>query len=269
LDLQLSILFCLTLVIHLIATLAYSVRIAGTRTGKITISLTLFNILVLISRSSNAFQGPLLAKRIEHNLLQNATAQAVTDFRWLLLATTIATLVGAFLTPTSQRLFGYAVNAFSRYRSVSRLVQRGFTRNGLRYLKRSACLPSKANLLSLQADRGVSTRVLTLNLVATAVSTVGVFAALYAGYLNPELRVTASFLSGVVNSLATIFMAIFIDPSLSLLTDDVTEGRVSEGVFRRSVVWLVGSRLAGTVLAQVLLIPSAILIGHFARILPS
>ena len=87
---------------------------------------------------------------------------------------------------------------------------------------------------------------------------VGVFAALYAGYLRPDLRVTASQLSAVVNGLATILMFTFIDPYLSLMTDDVAAGKVEESYFRRSVVWLTGSRLVGTVLAQILLVPAAL-----------
>jgi hypothetical protein len=35
--------------------------------------------------------------------------------------------------------------------------------------------------------------------------------------------------------------------------------------FRRAIVWLVGSRLAGTLLAQALLVPSAMLIVFVAR----
>jgi Alternate to MurJ len=38
------------------------------------------------------------------------------------------------------------------------------------------------------------------------------------------------------------------------------EGRPSESPFRRALVWLVGSRFAGTLLAQLLLAPSAGLI---------
>ena len=45
-DRGLLLIFVLTFVIHLIGTLAYSVRIAGTRTRRIAISLSLFNILV-------------------------------------------------------------------------------------------------------------------------------------------------------------------------------------------------------------------------------
>ncbi|HEX7751528.1 MAG TPA: DUF2837 family protein, partial [Novosphingobium sp.] len=35
------------------------------------------------------------------------------------------------------------------------------------------------------------------------------------------------------------------------------EGRVSEPLFRRTIVWISFSRLAGTVLAQALFVPSA------------
>ena len=42
--------------------------------------------------------------------------------------------------------------------------------------------------------------------------TVGVVASLYAGYLNPEFRVTASQLSAVVNGFATILLFALIDP---------------------------------------------------------
>ena len=59
-DKGLLLIFVLTFVIHLIGTLAYSVRIAGTRTRRIAISLSLFNILVLVSRTSNSFAAPLL-----------------------------------------------------------------------------------------------------------------------------------------------------------------------------------------------------------------
>ena len=104
-----------------------------------------------------------------------------------------------------------------------------------------------------------------LNTAAMAVWSVGVFAALYAGYLRPELRVTASQLSAVVNGVATILMFAFIDPYLSLMTDDVVEGKVDESYLRRSIVWLTGSRLAGTVLAQALLVPGALWIAACAE----
>ena len=42
------------------------------------------------------------------------------------------------------------------------------------------------------------------------------------------------------------------------MTDEVMEGKVEEPYYRRSIVWLTGSRLAGTVIAQIILVPTAL-----------
>jgi Alternate to MurJ len=97
-DAQLTTLFVLTFAINLIGTLAYAARIAGVRTHRIALAFSLFNALVLISRTANSFQAPLLAKRVERNVPAGTTAGTLEDFRWLLLAASLATIVGAFLT---------------------------------------------------------------------------------------------------------------------------------------------------------------------------
>ena len=140
-DLQLLVICILAFVIHLIGTLAYAVRIAGIRTRRIAVSFALFNILILVSRTSNTFQGPFLAKRIEENIKH-----------------------------------------------------------------------------------------------------------------------------GISNGVATIMMFVFIDPQMSIMTDDVIEGKVSEPQFRRAVVWLVGSRFVGTLAAQFALVPAAMLVATVARV---
>ncbi len=73
--------------------------------------------------------------------------------------------------------------------------------------------------------------------------------------LNPDFRLTAVGLSAVINGVATILLFVFIDPYLSVLTDDVMDGRTSEPSFRRAVVWLAGSRILGTLMAQLMLVP--------------
>lgn len=263
---QIAIVFLLTFIIHLISTLAYALRIAGVRTGRIAVSFALFNLLVLISRTSNTFQGPLLAKHVEENILRGTLSSAESDFRWLLLAATLATLAGAFLIPSFQRLFTKAIEEFGRYRSIPRLVAGGLSRLSLNSVREFARLPARENLSRLSWKRAPAT-IVVYNLLATALLTVGVFSSLYAGYLNPELRVTANSLSPVVNGLSTILLFVYIDPFLSLLTDDVVAGRASEGYFRNCVVLFVISRLAGTVLAQAMLIPAAKIIVNVAKLL--
>jgi hypothetical protein len=264
-DAQLLIICILTFVIHLIGTLAYAVRIAGVRTRRIAVSFALFNILVLISRTSNSFQGPFLAKRIEGNIVAGVSHALLSDFRWLLLSATAATVVGALLIPTFQRIFSRAVLHFQVHRSIPQLLLHAFFKGGLTQLKDIASVPAVANVTQMRVGYGISPWVIALNICAIALWTIGVFASLYAGYLNPELRVTSSTLSSVVNGAATIMMFVFIDPHMSVMTDDVVEGKISEPQFRRAVVWLVGSRLAGTLLAQLLLVPAAMAIVFIAE----
>ena len=265
-DKQLLLICALTFIIHIIGTLAYSVRIAGIRTRRIAVSLALFSILMLLSRTSNSFLGPFLAKRVETGIDQHVAASALLlDFRWLLFSASLATVLGAILIPTFQRAFCRAVEHFQVHRSVPKLLLHAVFKGGLSYLKTSASLPKPANVTGLRQKSGVSISMTAMNVIATALWTVGVFAALYAGVLDPSVRVTSSTLSSIINGGATIMMAVFIDPHMSGMTDDVMEGKIEESQFRRTVVWLVGSRLAGTLIAQFLLVPSAVVIVGVAK----
>ena len=106
-----------------------------------------------------------------------------------------------------------------------------------------------------------------MNVIAVAIITVGVLSALYAGYINTEFRTTASNLSAIINGIATILMFIFIDPFLSVMTDDVVLGKTKESLFRKYIVYMVIARVLGTILAQFIFLPSSRLIAWIAGIL--
>ena len=96
-DAQLLIICLLTAAINLIGTLAYSARIAGVRTRRIAMSFALFNILVLVSRTSNSFLGPFLAKRIESRIADSGGDSLFTDFQLVLGSASLAVAVGIVL----------------------------------------------------------------------------------------------------------------------------------------------------------------------------
>ena len=155
-DKQLLFICFLTFVIHVIGTLAYSVRIAGVRTRRIAVSLALFNVLILVSRTSNSFLGPFLASRVESNLSGGSAHSLISDFRWLLLSASAATLVGAFLIPTFQRVFSRAVLHFQVHRSIPKLILHGFFKGGLSYVKDVASIPVSAHVTGVRQEHGVS-----------------------------------------------------------------------------------------------------------------
>ncbi len=263
-DTELILICALTALINVIGALAYAARIAGVRTGRIAVSFALFNILLLVSRTSNGFLGPFLAKRIETALASGGGDALLWELRLVLASAAGAVLVGILLVPTGQRLFAAAITFFQANRSTTRLLLRSVTPAGLHTIRDSIALPSAETLRALKRPRGVSWAVLIANAAAQGLLAVGVLASLYAGYLVPEFRVTASQMTAIVNGFATILLFALIDPQISALTDDVVDGTVSEATFRRAMIWVSLSRLVGTVLAQALLVPAAVVIAWAA-----
>jgi hypothetical protein len=263
---QIVLVLALTFLINLITTLSYSVRIVGIRTGRIAVSFALFNILVLISRTANGFQAPLLASTIEKNINAGAGANLL-DFRLIILSCTVSTLIGGLMIPTFQRILSIAVEKFSIYKSVPKVILYGFTKSGISSIKENFVIPSSKNIRGINLKVDFPWKVFIMNVVAVAIVTIGVLSALYAGYFNPEFRTTASSLSAIINGFATILMFVFIDPFLSVMTDDVVLGKTSESLFRKYIVYMVFARVIGTLIAQAMLVPAARIIAFTAGLI--
>jgi hypothetical protein len=260
---QILLVILLTFLINFITTLSYSVRIVGIRTGRIAISFALFNILVLISRTANGFQAPLLASSIEKNIKTGIESNLI-DFRLIIFSCTIATIAGGLLIPFFQRILSVAVSKFAVYKSVPKIIFHGFTKGGITYLKESFVVPEMKNITQIDFMENFPWKVFIMNVIAVAIITVGVISSLYAGYLNPDLRTTSSTLSSVINGFATILMFVFIDPYLSMMTDEVVLGKCKESVFRKYIVYMVIARIVGTLIAQLIFIPSSKLIAYIS-----
>src|SRR4051812_36185238 len=187
---QVIIVLILTFLINLITTLSYSVRIVGIRTGRIAISFALFNILVVISRTANGFQAPLLAKTVENDIRAGILGNTEM-FRLIILSCTLATMVGAFLILTFQRVLSKAVVSFSYHKSMARLVMHGFSKAGVLYFKDSIAIPTRENITSIDVRAEFPWRIFILNSLAVAILTIGVLSAVYASYINPVYRTTA------------------------------------------------------------------------------
>ena len=262
-DTQIIIVLVLNFIISLIGTLAYSVRLVGVRTGKIAVSFALFNVLMLISRTAVTFQVPILTKYVENTA---GNSELLGVFKYIIIVSGVAAIVGIFLIPTFQRLLHKAVLAFTVNRSIPKLLIHSFSKSGIRHMKDCVAVPVKENITTLNYKK-LPKRLMVFNLLTVAIITVGALAPIYAGSIEPDLRATCITLSSVINGFATIIMAIFIDPSLSIMTDDVIEGKTSEDDFRTCVVGMVASKMLGTFAAIFLLIPATYVIVFIARVI--
>ena len=216
----------------------------------------LFNILVLIARISHAFQAPLLAKKIEYDIIFNRIHNAEAEFRFLLLAASCGSIIGALFSPTFRNLFTKYVNQFDVERSVPKLLIHSFSKIGVQTFRGYIKSPSPKNIEYFKNVKEFPFKLALMNFMAVSILTVGVFASLYAVYINPDLRATSASLVPVVTGVATILLLIFIDPKLSALTDDMLAGKASSNYFYTCVMVMVVTHIGGTILAQVLLVPA-------------
>ncbi|GIM27607.1 hypothetical protein CPJCM30710_02730 [Clostridium polyendosporum] len=253
-------LILLTAVIHLIDTLSYSVRLNSVKSGNFALSLSLFNLIVLISRTANMLQGPLIGTMIDNSIHNNYNP--INEVRDVILSTTIGTLLGVLFIPTFLKLFSKAALKFEETGSIPNLVIQSLSLANIKGIARNTVKPSKSMIKNLRY-KNIPKRLLLLNTVITGIYTIGVLSAYYASIYVPDKRLAVSASSGMINGIASILLTIFVDPKAAIITDEAYRGKREYGDVKVLVVMLIGTKLIGTLLGQLLLVPSAKFIAFF------
>jgi hypothetical protein len=254
-------LFILTVVIHLVDTLAYSVRLNSVKSGQVALSFSLFNLFVLVSRTANTFQAPLIGSIIGLSIAEGI--DPIFDMRKVILASTVGTISGIFLIPTFLKIFGAAVRQLEITGSVPSLVVEALHINNITRMVKRATRPRK-NMIERLRYREIPKRLLILHALVTGIYTIGVLAANYAAILvTEEHRLAAAASSGMINGIATILLTLFIDPKSAIITDQALKGQRPYTDVKALVVLLIVTKIIGTLLAQLLFLPAATLIASF------
>lgn len=276
----------LTAVIHAINTLIYSVRLSGVRTRRLATALSLFNVIFLIASTANLIQAPLMSSIVElainkgsqqaggHDLLSSPYYQAQlvhlnSQIRLVMLAATAGTLLGGLLIPSFVNLFTRAIMLLEDFGNVPRMLLKIFTspRQVVR-LAGQVKLPGVGRFRTvLGAPLHIPRYLLLANIIITGVWTTGVLSALYAGALIPHFRSTATLTSGIVNGVAAVLAATVVDPTAALITDQAMRGKRPEEDVKQMAVYLAITRLLGTLLAQAIFIPGALVIRYAAALI--
>lgn len=253
---RLTAVFLLTALIHFVDTLSYSVRPAGVRTGRLATAASLFNVIALGSRMANLVQAPLLGSLVDFAVVHDTAGRLESDFRLVLVAATMGAVLGALVIPTFVRVFARGIMAFEAAGSVGVLAWRVLRPRKLLSVTHDVRAPGLD--IGRRLDwRGLPIGFLVLNVLITAIYTTGVLAALYAGALLPDFRTTATQLSGVINGFATVLFVLAVDPVAALITDQVLAGRRPRGQVNAMAALLAATKILGTVLAQLVLLPAA------------
>lgn len=272
-DHRLLLVIGFTVIIHMIYTLGYSVRLAGVRTQRLALAFSLWNVIYLVSSTANTIQAPFLGRIIDeagrkvHLNAAAVIAKVGWDLRLVLLAATLGTILGAVLMPSFVRLFTRGIFLFERVKSVPKMMAMLLHPRMVKNILSTLKLPKVETMKRVSKTSGVPRKLIFLNFVVTGIWTTGVLSALYAGIVDIAYVRTTANMSGVINGIATILGVLLVDPHVASITDEAARGIRSDEDVKSLSMYLALSRVAGTVLAQLILYPAALVIVGIAKVL--
>ncbi|WAH36063.1 lipid II flippase Amj family protein [Alicyclobacillus dauci] len=248
--------------LHFIDTLAYSIRLNAVKNGQFALSTSLFNTISLVTRVSSTLFLPAIGALVDHSIQYHI--DPIWQLRQILFGATIGACVGAVFIPTFLRIFGKAVNRLEIVGSVPALMLQALSIANIRRIRNSTTVPRRTLLAGLRF-RQIPKRLLLVNIMITAVYTVGVLASNYSALLNPQHRLEVAQSSGFINSVGTILLTMLVDPKSASITDQALRGTRPYGDVKALVTLLVLTKILGTILAQFIFTPSAHLIAWIYR----
>ena len=261
---QLILILLLTTVIHAIQTSAYAARLAGVRTSHPALARSLYNVLSLGARGAYVLSGLLLGGLTDIAVTQQNVTELLGIYRIVLLGASTGTLLAALLVPTLSRIIARGVESYEQRGSLPRVIVRGTSVQGLWRMRDAWKAPDPKSVRQSRRSP-FSKRFLIASVLVTAIHTASNPAALYASAMVPEGVRTASSLTPLFNAFSTVLMIFVVDPIAALINDQTLtrERPLRDATYL--TIWQLGARLLGTVLAQLLLLPTGTLLAAFTR----
>jgi hypothetical protein len=235
-------------VMSIVDTLSYAVRTAGVLTKRLAISLALFNILVIFSRTSNLASAPILGNFPDKvNQGVYAAADVLKALRVDLLFIVAGVLVGALITPSVIGAFGRGIKVLEEKGSLPPTVWYALVR--FWRIKDYLRLPNFSRLPQYFDFRSLPIGFLIFNIFVTCFYSIGVMSTVLAASWNHALAGTAIMLSGIVNGIATILLFVIVDPPAAVVIDQCIVDKRPTADAKTMNVCLIATRLAGCLLA--------------------
>lgn len=254
-DIRLLLIIVFTILIHASETLSYSIRLGGIKLAKIMVATSLTGIILLISRTSNMIQGPLVGGMVDVAKENGDPSIVIMPFRLILLSASIGTLLALFLYPTFTKLSISMIKRLEVDGSIFGMMKVTNIQK-LRYTRQYVTIPRLEMIHRLRIG-GIPKRIMLINMIVTGVYTAGVLATLYATLLSPQSATASNQMTGLINGIATILLTLLLDPQIAILTERSLQQKNGVAIMNKTFGWLMISRFLGTVLAQLFFIPFA------------
>lgn len=249
--------------VSMCTSLQVATRPAAVETGHVTTSLTLGQLVFIVTRFGNMFYLPLLGNYVDQATRTGNTDLLMDQVRWVIVASASGAMIAFLLLPSFVKLCAHGVRS---------IYLRGVPRAGLNLLRSRRAwgkvlgsLRRPSLLGTTLFDReGVPLKFILANVAASAIWTVGALAAITVSGLRPEFKQTALLLSGLVNSFAAIMFSVWVDPQAAVITDQAVRGDRPKRHVTITAIQLVLGNFLGGLLGLLVLDPAVSLISQGA-----
>ena len=255
-DLRLKITLALTVLIYVVEISAYASRLAGIRTRRPAQANSFYNLLALSARAANALQRTLLAGLVDRAVAAGIVTDLTDTLRWVLVAAAVGIVVGAALIPSLARLLERAVRSYELRRSLPRVVLHSLSIETLPRARDELRSPQIRTLLWASRHR-LPWRWILLTVLVAALYAVSGPAAQIASAVTPVGARTALTLPAFFTGVGAVLLVLLVDPLTAHVMDQALRDERPSSDVVSVTVWQIGGRLAGTLLAQLLLSPVA------------
>lgn len=246
LDPELLFIVVLAGAVSMLTTLNVAARPAAVITGRVASAFAVAQLLFMVTRFANMFYIPLMARFVDEAARTGRVELLYAQIQWVILGAAVGALASWGLLPTFVELFRVGVLALKRRSMVQALLRLLHPRTWLTLLK-TFRPPSNLGVRLFRLE-GIPVDFLLINVVATAVWTVGALSAIYVSAILPRYAATAALLSGLVNAFAAIAFSVWVDPRAGTITDQANKGLRPERDVTITTVHLSAGNFLGALL---------------------
>ena len=264
---NLLVIVLISTIVTMKASTTVAARIAAVMTKRVATALAIYNFFFLITRIAQQVYAPIIGTLGDVAARQHTMAAFLGQIRWVIMGCTIGAILGWIFMTTFVEIYRKAIAGMEKYGSLYRLIMVTLF-SPSSWLKVIQCFRLPGMLgVHLKDVREIPRNFLIGNVIVISIHTVGVLAATYASALFPEYGRATTLLSSVVNGVATIVLSIVVDPIAALITDKAVAGERPFRHVKIMAVFLAAGTVLGTMISQLILVPSAYFIKFCAEIL--
>ena len=241
-------------------------RISAAITLRVATAFAIYNLFFLITRLAQQIYAPIIGTIVDTAMKTNSILRLQFQLRLIILGATLGTLIGWLLMPTFVEIYKKGINGMEKFGSLPKLIINSFNP---KYIKKWIECLRKPSLMgvTLKSLNEIPKTFIYANVIVISIYTVGVLCALYSSAVNSEYARQTTLLSSVVNGVATILIALIVDPMSSLITDQAVAGERPLRHVKIMAVFLIAGMFAGTLISQLIFLPASEFIIFCSRIL--